>query len=138
MTNVNLSESLDWLFNKATLDLSRYILHSQERVIKKAKQQMLPFADKSFPAPGEDPELIHIVNDVLSPFFSGSPPDDAWRQLVQRVRQHVALENKRKNLVGEGFEDVLAITQYILSVNDVETRPAATPSELDKRTIKGH
>jgi len=110
MTNVNLSESLDWLFNKATLDLSRYILHSQERVIKKAKQQMLPFADQSFPAPGEDPELIHIINDVLHPFFSASPPDDAWIQLVQRVRQHVTLENKRKNLVGEGFEDVLAIT----------------------------
>ena len=110
VTNVNLSDSLDWLFNKATLDLSQYILHSQERVVEKAKQQMLPFADKTFPAPGEDPELIHIVNDVLSPFFSGSPPDDAWRQLVQRVRQHVALENKRKNLVGEGFEDVLAIT----------------------------
>jgi mono/diheme cytochrome c family protein len=34
-------------------------------------------------------------------------------------------------------KDVLAITQYILSVNGVETRPAATPSELDKRTIKG-
>jgi hypothetical protein len=110
VTNVNLSDSLDWLFNKATLDLSRNILHSQERVVEKAKQQMLPFADKTFPAPGEDPELIHIVNAVLSPFFSGSPPDDAWRQLVQRVRQHVALENKRKNLVGEGFEDVLAIT----------------------------
>jgi hypothetical protein len=110
VTNVNLSDSLDWLFNKATLDLSQYILHSQERVVEKAKQQMHPFADKTFPVPGEDPELIHIVNDVLSPFFSGSPPDDAWRQLVQRVRQHVALENKRKNLVGEGFEDVLAIT----------------------------
>lgn len=109
-TNIGLSESLDWLFNKATLDLSRYILHSQERVIKKAKQQMLPFANKSFPAPGEDPELIHIIKDVLDPFFSASPPDDAWMQLVQRVRQHVALENKRKNLVGEGFEDVLAIT----------------------------
>jgi hypothetical protein len=110
VTNVDLSDSLDWLFNKATLDLSRYILHCQERVVQRAKQQMLPFADKDFPAPGEDPELISIVNDVLKPFFSGSPPDDAWRQLVQRVRQHVALENKRKNLVGEGFEDVLAIT----------------------------
>jgi hypothetical protein len=27
--------------------------------------------------------------------------------LVQRIRQYLALENKRKNLVGEGFEDVL-------------------------------
>jgi|688.fasta_scaffold198083_2 mono/diheme cytochrome c family protein len=34
-------------------------------------------------------------------------------------------------------KDVLAITQYILSVNEVETAPAASPSELDKRTIKG-
>ena len=27
---------------------------------------------------------------------------------MQRVRQYLALENKRKNLVGEGFEDVIA------------------------------
>lgn len=110
VTNVNLSESLDWLFNKATLDLSRYILHSQERVVEKARRQMIPFSDQTFPAPGEDPELIHIINDVLNPFLSDSPPEEVWRQLVQRVRQHVTLENKRKNLVGEGFEDVLAIT----------------------------
>ncbi len=109
VAKVDLSESLDWLFYRATLDLSRYILHSQDKVIVKARQQMRPFAGEIFPSPGEDPELIHIVNDVLSPYFVGSPTDDAWRQLVQRVRQHVKLENKRKNLVGEGFEDVLAI-----------------------------
>ncbi|UIK20671.1 hypothetical protein [Rhizobium leguminosarum] len=28
--------------------------------------------------------------------------------MVQRVRQYLSLENKRKNLVGEGFEDVIA------------------------------
>jgi hypothetical protein len=110
VATVDLAESLDWLFNKATLDLSRYILYSQERVIAKARKQMLPFAGMSFPSPGEDPELVHIVNDVLHPYFSNNPPDDVWRQLVQRVRQHVSLENKRKNLVGEGFEDVLALT----------------------------
>lgn len=31
-----------------------------------------------------------------------------WQALIQRIRQYVALQNKRKNLVGEGFEDVIA------------------------------
>ena len=30
------------------------------------------------------------------------------RRLTQRLRAHLTQENKRKNLVGEGFEDVLA------------------------------
>jgi hypothetical protein len=29
------------------------------------------------------------------------------RRLIQRIRGHLSQENKRKNLVGEGFEDVL-------------------------------
>ncbi len=35
------------------------------------------------------------------------PSDADWRDFTERVRAFLTQENKRKNLVGEGFEDVL-------------------------------
>lgn len=45
--------------------------------------------------------------------------------LVQRVREYLAQENKRKNLLGEGFEDVLAaiISRVVDADNRVLRRP---------------
>lgn len=57
--------------------------------------------------PGDDPELVNIVRQVLGGHLGSEPTPDEWRTLVQRIRQYLALDNKRKNLLGEGFEDVL-------------------------------
>lgn len=103
-----LADSLDWLFRRATLDLAKYLLEHQAAILAKAKGQRAPYEGRGFPKPGEDAELVSIVQSVLGDYFSAQPPEEKWRELVQRVRQHVTLENKRKNLVGEGFEDVLS------------------------------
>ena len=103
-----LADSLDWLFRRATLDLAKHLLERQAAILAKAQGQRGPYEGQGFPEPGEDPELVSIVQSVLGEYFSAQPPEEKWRELVQRVRQHVTLENKRKNLVGEGFEDVVA------------------------------
>lgn len=103
-----LADSLDWLFRRATLDLAKHLLERQAAILAKAQDQRAPYQGQGFPEPGEDPELVSIVQSVLGEYFSAQPPEEKWRELVQRVRQHVTLENKRKNLVGEGFEDVLS------------------------------
>jgi hypothetical protein len=103
-----LADALDWLFRYATLDLVKYLLARQAVVLARAKTQRAAYENRGFPKPGEDPELVTIIQEVLAEYFSGEPSDEKWRELVQRVRQHVTLENKRKNLVGEGFEDVIA------------------------------
>jgi hypothetical protein len=36
------------------------------------------------------------------------PPQDELRALTRRIHAYLTQENKRKNLVGEGFEDVIA------------------------------
>ncbi len=36
------------------------------------------------------------------------PDDDTIKDVLRRVRAHITNENKRKNLLGRGFEDVLA------------------------------
>lgn len=102
-----LADDIDWLFRRATADLAAEVLHRAQRLARAATAQRDPYEGRKFPKPGEDPELISIVKDVLGPHLESAPSDETWQFLVQRVRQHITGENKRKNLVGEGFEDLL-------------------------------
>jgi hypothetical protein len=36
------------------------------------------------------------------------PPEAEYQNLVRRIHAYMTQENKRRNLVGEGFEDVIA------------------------------
>lgn len=103
-----LAQHIDWLFLKAADDLAAYVLRRAAKVAAKAEAQRKPYQGRGFPRPGEDPELVTIVKDALGPHLGSEPPPEVWDSLVQRVRQYLALDNKRKNLVGEGFEDVIA------------------------------
>lgn len=109
-TPATLAEELDWLFRRATADLAAAVLHRQDETKAKAEAQRRPYAHMALPSPGEDPELVAIIEEVLGEWLSSKPPSEAWVVLTQRVREYLTLENKRKNLVGEGFEDVLAAT----------------------------
>ena len=103
-----LALEIDWLFRKAADDLAKHVLRRAAKVTAKAESQRQPYQGRGFPKPGEDPELIAIVRDTLGTHLNSDPPPEVWEQLVQRVRQYLALDNKRKNLVGEGFEDVIS------------------------------
>jgi len=107
-TPSEVAREIDWLFLRAAEDLAAYVIRRAARDIAKAESQRLPYEGKGFPKPGEDPELVLIVKNTLGAHLSSEPPPDVWSELVQRVRQYLALDNKRKNIVGEGFEDVIA------------------------------
>lgn len=104
----HLAEQIDWLFRRATADLAVAVLRKAAKVAADAERQRRPYEGKNFPRPGEDPELISIIKNTLGEELLAEPAPEKWQLLVQRIRQYLALENKRKNLVGEGFEDVLA------------------------------
>jgi len=104
----NLAGDIDWLFRRATADLAAEVLRNAKKVAASAATQRAPYDGRNFPKPGEDPELIAIMKEVLGNYISADPSPDTWQFLVQRIRQYLAVENKRKNLVGEGFEDVLS------------------------------
>lgn len=40
--------------------------------------------------------------------MSEEPPEEEFRKLTRRIYVYMTQENKRRNLVGEGFEDVIA------------------------------
>lgn len=103
-----LAAQIDWLFLRAAEDLAASVLKRAAKVAANAEAQRQPYEGRGFPEPGEDPELVAIVKEALGTHLGSEPPPEVWSALVQRVRQYLALENKRKNLVGEGFEDVIA------------------------------
>lgn len=135
-----LAQHLDWLFMRATTDLAAEVVQRVARIEAAAVQQRAPYSDRDFPKPGEDSELISIVKEVLGGHLSGEVPEPAWQMLVQRIRQYLATENKRKNLVGEGFEDVLAhVLQRTLKRGTVEVRTRPILQDLPgfSRTRQG-
>jgi hypothetical protein len=72
-----------------------------------AAEQRRAYEPHGFPEPGDNPELASLIREELGEWFSADPPPEAMRRLTQRVGTLLGQENKRKNLVGEGFEDVL-------------------------------
>lgn len=111
-TPAKLGEEIDWMFQRAAKELAAHVLRSAGAVATLAGKQRKMYEGREFPSPGTDPELIAIVRETLGEHLT-EPPPAVWSQLVERVRRYFALDYKRKNLLGEGFEDVLGevITQ---------------------------
>lgn len=108
-----LGEHIDLLFREAVKDLATQVFSPRSTAYER---QRALYIGQNLPEPGQDPELITIVKEVLEPYFHSDPSEEAYRTLSNRIYAHVTQENKRKNLVGEGFEDVLgAIVQQCLS-----------------------
>jgi hypothetical protein len=49
-----------------------------------------------------------LIEPLLPADPSQWPKEEIVRDTLRRIRTHIASENKRKNLLGRGFEDVLA------------------------------
>lgn len=127
LSPLELGKGIDNLFTWAISDLAAYAASRRERYAAAAGIQRLAHAPADLPIPGEDPELVEIVQRHLGPWFSAPPDPEALRLLAAGVRLHVGQENKRKNLVGEGFEDTLAAIlsrmPAITSAHDIHVRP---------------
>lgn len=105
-TPATVGEQIDWLFRHVAEDYARFVVAQYRRVLARATAQRRPFEGRGFPEPGDDPGIAAIVREVLGPNLK-EPTAEQWRTLSTRLRDFIALENKRKNIVGEGFEDVL-------------------------------
>jgi hypothetical protein len=126
--SLGLGEQIDLLFKRATFDLARLAEARLRQNSQRAEEQRSLYAADPPPTPGEDPELVEIVAGALQQWLSSErPPDGVWSQLARRIRSYVGQENKRKNLVGEGFEDTLSAIlrgiDRIADKYDVYVRP---------------
>ena len=99
---------IDWLFRRTADEYADEILRKQQALLRRAGAQRAEYASRGFPEPGEDPAIMAIIREILGPRLMEEPTRHEWEVMTQRIREVIAVENKRKNLVGEGFEDVLA------------------------------
>lgn len=124
-------DEIDWLFDRATRDLAASVLRRADSLLKTAAKQRKGYESRGMPRPGEDPALVAIVRDALGSHLRDDVPSETWQALVQRIRQHLALENKRRNLVGEGFEDVVAsVIRRVVSRAGLQVHARHPLSEL--------
>jgi hypothetical protein len=115
---------IDWLFRHVAEDHAHFMVEEYQRLLRRAAAQRLPFSGRGFPEPGEDPAIVAIIREVLGDRLTGEPSQEEWRELARRVRELIAVENKRKNIVGEGFEDVLAaVIRRFDAAGELEVRP---------------
>lgn len=123
-----LAEEIDWLFINACTDLAAAMLRREARLAEAASRQRYGYEGRGFPEPGADPEMASIIRETIAPYLASDPAADVWQAVTQKVRQYLAVQNKRKNLVGEGFEDVL--TQIIRRACKVPEDQIFTRSQL--------
>jgi hypothetical protein len=122
-----LAEDIDWLFKEAVKDLATAAATSRSAAYER---QRAPYAGQGYPEPGDDPELMAILKEVLGRWLSAEPPREELLKLTRQIYAHVTQENKRKNLVGEGFEDVLASI-----MNRLQFRPGTI---IETRSLLHH
>lgn len=123
-----LGEEIDWLFREAVKDLASKAVASRTSAYM---EQRLPYEGRGFPEPGEDPELVGIIKEILEPWMDRKPPEEELRKLTRRIHLYMHQENKRRNLVGEGFEDVIAeIISRLPVLQTLETRNRLPLHEL--------
>lgn len=121
---LDLDDRLDWMFKRVVAQLVDTVEQERRGRRDRYEDQRRLYDGVSLPLPGEDPELERLILDAVDPYLAGGIPATVLADLTTRIRVHLNQENKRKNLLGEGFEDTIAaICSRVLSPSlEVATR----------------
>lgn len=106
LSNDSLPNILDWMFRQVIDQVAEEEAKRRTALASKAEDQRSQY-DLTMPTPGDDPELRLLLDPLLSPDPDKRPSEEAIREALRKIRTHIGNENKRKNLLGRGFEDVL-------------------------------
>jgi hypothetical protein len=125
----DLGMRIDWLFKHASERLAKSLIGHQARRAVLVQQQRARY--EGFPQPGEDPAMEALISEELRPWLSKPLSPEAMRRFTQRLSVYLSQENKRKNLLGEGFEDSLAfIIKRLPGAAKLDVRVRAALHEL--------
>lgn len=120
---VSLDEQLDWMFKRVVAQLVDTVEEERRSREHRYLEQRRQYEAVPLPLPGEDPELERLILDAVDPYLESGVPATVLADLTTRIRVHLGQENKRKNLLGEGFEDAIAaICARVVPTVDVATR----------------
>ncbi len=122
-----LGDHIDWMFGQALLRLSVREQHQRAERAAAAAIQRSQFGGVELPEPGFDPELRDIFQQFVDAVGGRDTPEHALLAATEAVAALAAAENKRKNLLGEGFEDALAEVMRRL--------PGGSPEVVESRKL---
>ena len=125
-----LPDQVDWMFRQVIEQVAATEASRRAALAGRAEEQRGEYGNE-MPVPGDDPELRGLIEPLL-PEGPGRPSDEVVRNILRKVRTYIASENKRKNLLGRGFEDVLA---GVLS--RIEGAPAVFGAQVPIESIPG-
>lgn len=129
-TPVELGRHLDWLFLHALEDCLKVVAGEQKLRKQKGEGQRAAFPGQQFPLPGADPEIRRIIGHTLKPYLASQVPDDVFGTVAEQLREYWKQENKRKNLLGEGFEDVLVAVVSAAVGKGISARTRTSIAEI--------
>lgn len=129
-TPLEIGNRLDWLFQKALEVYLKAREREQQAQKDKGAQQRAVYEGQSFPMPGADPEIERIIGEALKPFLAVEPPTEVYDAIADSLREYWKQENKRKNLLGEGFEDVLAATVHAVCGKRIKARTRTSIADI--------
>lgn len=123
---IQLAGEIDWLFKQVIIDLIALVDSLlKEKRAETARSQRMGFSAIEMPEPGLDSEITSIVQEHLARFVREPPPESVWREMTKRIVAHVQNKNKRQNILGEGFEDVVKAI--------MDRLPITAPLSIDTR-----
>lgn len=102
----DLADELDWMFRAVIKRVADEEAARREALLGKAADQLSEYV-QAMPVPGDEPELRQLIEPLLPQDPRLHPDDQLVREVLRQVRAYIGTENKRKNLLGRGFEDVL-------------------------------
>ncbi len=102
-----LHREIDILFKGVISILAVVEAEEKDKRRKNALRQRADF-DADMPDATGDPDLIENISAMLAQHYGTAPSEALVSEIIDTVTQDLYRENKRKNLLGEGFEDTLA------------------------------
>ncbi len=122
-----LRDHIDHLFRSALPALVRVEVDARREA---AGRHLQAYPSDSMPVPGDDDDLVEIIVKALGSTVSVEALEpERRRALVEQVYAYFAQENKRKNLLGRGFEDTLKAL--------IEPLPGHEQWQVDTRVALG-
>jgi hypothetical protein len=124
---------IDWMFRSVIQRVAAEEAAKRQILAERGRGQRKPYEAQGMPEPGDDPELRELLEPLLPKGRGKRPGPETVREVLRTIRAYIASENKRKNLLGRGFEDVL---KGILDRLD-GPRPVQTGAQTALQEIPG-
>jgi hypothetical protein len=106
--SLELKDYIDWMFRQVIGDVTQAEADEMIREAMAVQQELFAEDEAELPVPGDDPRLHAIVEPLMSRDPRWRPSEHEINDVLRKVYAHMSSENKRANLLGRGFEDVLA------------------------------